>query len=467
MPSADAKHPIVSRFAPSPTGALHLGNARTALFAWLAVRASGGRFLLRIEDTDAARAVAGAEAALLAELRWLGLAWDGEVVHQSARAARHAELLDTLERTGKAYPCFCTESELEVARKTALANRRPPRYLGTCASLSVAEVAARRAAGRVATLRFRVPGGWATRFDDAVHGPHEEASDAIGDFVIRRADGVPTFLFANAVDDAEMGVTLVLRGDDHISNTPRQLLLLSALLPAGAQVPRYGHLPLVLAAASDKPLSKRDGAHSVAALREAGWLPLAVVNYLARLGHHGYGEALLPLAELARGFRLDHLGRAPSHFDPAQLEHWQRLAVAALDADAFAAWCGIADPPVPAADRVGFIGAVRGNVLLPADAGRWATALYGAAAPEAEAAAVLAEAGAAFFAAAATALAASGPDYAAFTKALGAATGRKGRALHAPVRAAVTGRLDGPELAQLFPLLGRDRLAARFDRYAR
>lgn len=464
-------HPVTTRFAPSPTGLLHLGNARTALFAWLAARAVGGRFLLRIEDTDAARAVAGAEAALLDDLRWLGLAWDGEVVHQSARAARHAELLDALERAGKAYACFCTEAELEVARKTALANRRPPRYLGTCAALPLPEVAARRAAGRPATLRFRVPGGWSTRFDDAVHGAHEEASDMLGDFVIRRADGLPTFLFANAVDDAEMGVTLVLRGDDHISNTPRQLLVLGAVLAAGSAVPHYGHLPLVLAAGSDKPLSKRDGAHSVAALREAGYLPLAVVNYLARLGHHGYGEALLPLTELARGFKLDHLGRAPSHYDPAQLEHWQRLAVAALDADAFSAWCGIAELPVPAADRAGFIAAVRGNVLLPRDARAWADALFndehGAAAPATDAAPVLDENRGAFFAAAKDALGAGGIDYAAFAKALGAATGRKGRALHAPVRAAVTGRLDGPELAALFPLLGRDRLAARFDRYAR
>ena len=459
--------PIVTRFAPSPTGLLHLGNARTALFAWLAARAAGGRFLLRIEDTDATRAVVGAEAALIADLRWLGLGWDGEVVHQSARAARHAELLAALELTGKAYPCFCSESELEIARKTALANRRPPRYAGTCAGLAADEVAARRAAGRPATLRFRVPGGWTTRFDDAVHGPHEEASDALGDFVIRRADGVPTFLFANAVDDAELGVTLVLRGDDHISNTPRQLLLLSVVLPPGAAPPRYGHLPLVLAAGSDKPLSKRDGAHSVAALRAAGYLPLAVVNYLARLGHHGCGEALLPLTELARGFELDHLGRAPSHFDPAQLDHWQRLAVAALDGDGFGAWCGIDTQPVPAADRDAFIAAVRGNVLLPPDARAWAAALYGDAAPASDAAAVLAGSRGEFFVAAKAALDSSGTDYAAFSKALAAATGRKGRALHSPVRAAVTGRLDGPELAVLFPLLGRERLAARFDRFTR
>ena len=464
--------PVATRFAPSPTGRLHLGNARTALFSWLLARARGGRFLLRIEDTDAERAVAGAEAAVLDDLAWLGLGWDGEPVRQSARAGRHAELLGALERADRAYPCFCTETELEVARRTALAAGRAPRYGGRCAALPAAEVAARRAAGAPASLRFRLAPGWTTRFDDLVHGPHEEPTETMGDFVIRRSDGVPTFLFANAVDDAEMGVTHVLRGDDHLSNTPRQLLLLQALAEVGAiaaRAPAYGHLPMVLGS-EGKPLSKRDGASSVHELRAVGWLPAAVVNHLARLGHSGYPEALLEPDALARGFDVAHLGRAPARFDLAQLEHWQRLAIAALDAAAFLRWCALEASPVPAADRAAFAAAVRGNVLLPRDAQHWAVSLYGdpdgAGAPSAEALPVIDEARGAFFAAALAALDASGPEYPAFTKALGAATGRKGRALHAPVRAAVTGRLDGPELVALFPLLGRERLAARFRRFA-
>lgn len=461
--------PIVTRFAPSPTGLLHIGNARTALFSWLAARRLDGRFLLRIEDTDVERAVAGAADAVLEDLRWLGLDWDDAVVHQSARGARHAELLGALERAGHAYPCYCTETELAVARRTALAAGKPPRYAGTCARLSAAEAGARRAAGDPATLRFRIRERGEVAFVDLVHGPHGENADAIGDFVIRRSDGVPTFLFSNAVDDAEMGVTHVLRGDDHLSNTPRQLLLLQALAELGAiagRAPTYGHLPLVLGDAG-KPLSKRDGASSIAGLRAAGWLSLAVVNHLSRLGHSGYPEALLPHDQLARGFDLAHLGRSPARFDLVQLEHWQRLAVAALDGATFAAWCGIDRLPVPAADRAAFVAAVRGNVMLPADARNWAEALYGTATPAADAAPVLAECRGAFFLAAKAALDSSGADYAAFTKALGAATGRKGRALHSPVRAAVTGRLDGPELAALFPLLGRERLAARFEQFAR
>ncbi len=461
--------PIVTRFAPSPTGRLHLGNARTALFSWLAARRLDGRFLLRIEDTDVERAVVGAEAAVLEDLRWLGLGWDGEVVHQSARVARHAELLAALERAGKAYPCFCSETELAVARRTALAAGKAPRYGGICAGLSAAAVLARRGAGDPASLRFRLSSDVRLDFVDLVHGPHHESAETMGDFIIRRSDGVPTFLFGNAVDDAEMGVTHVLRGDDHISNTPRQLAVLKALADLSAlpdRAPAYGHLPLVLGS-EGKPLSKRDGAATLHDLRAAGWLPLAVANHLARLGHSGYPEALLSLDDLAHGFLAAHLGRAPARFDVVQLEHWQRLAVAALDPTEFGAWCGIDELPVPTADRAAFIAAVRGNVTLPADARAWAEALYGAAVPAADAAPVLAESRGAFFAAAKDALETSGHDYAAFAKALAAATGRKGRALHAPVRAAVTGRLDGPELAALFPLLGRERLAARFDRFIR
>ncbi len=469
MSVAIASTPVVSRFAPSPTGRLHLGNVRTALFSWLAARRLDGRFLLRIEDTDVERAVAGTEDAVLEDLRWLGLGWDGEVVHQSARAARHAELLGALERAGRAYPCFCSESELAVARRTALAAGKAPRYPGTCAGLGATAVATRRAAGEPASLRFRLAPDVRLDFVDLVHGPHHESAETMGDFIICRSDGVPTFLFSNAVDDVEMGVTHVLRGDDHISNTPRQLAVLRGLAELDAlpdRAPAYGHLPLVLDS-EGKPLSKRDGAASIHDLRAAGWLPLAVVNHLARLGHSGCAEALLSLDELARGFDLTHLGRAPARFDPVQLEHWQRLAVAALDASAFGTWSGIDMLPVPAIDRAGFIAAVRGNVMLPTDVRMWADALYGAAAPAADAAPVLAESRGAFFAAAKNALGTSGTDYAAFAKALGAATGRKGRALHAPVRAAVTGRLDGPELAALFPLLGRERLAARFDSFAR
>ncbi|MDZ7747490.1 MAG: glutamate--tRNA ligase family protein, partial [Halofilum sp. (in: g-proteobacteria)] len=226
-----------TRFAPSPTGALHLGNARTALFNWLFARGRGGTVIVRSEDTDAARSASGHLEALLADLRWLGLDWDegpdGGGVHgpyrQSERGAQYRERLDALVAADHAYPCFCTRAELAEARRRQRAAGRPPRYPGTCARLGQAERAERRRAGREATLRLRVPARGEVAFEDLVHGRQAFALADIGDFVIARADGTPAFLFANALDDALMGITHVLRGDDHLANTPRQLLLLRAL----------------------------------------------------------------------------------------------------------------------------------------------------------------------------------------------------------------------------------------------
>jgi glutamyl-tRNA synthetase len=459
--------PVRTRFAPSPTGFLHLGNARTALFSALAARRAGGRFMLRIEDTDQTRERADAREALFGDLAWLGLGWDeGPDVGgphgpylQTARAPRHAALLARLEAEGAAYPCFCTEDELERARAIQRAAGKPPRYAGTCRDLPTDEAAARKGQGRPASLRFRVPARRVVEFDDAVHGAQRFASADLGDFVVRRHDGTATFLFANAVDDAEMGVTLALRGEDHLANTPRQLLILEALsLP----VPRYGHLPLVLGA-SGTPLSKRDGATSVGELREQGYLPSAVVNYLARLGHHGYPDGLLSLDELAGGFDLSHLGRAPAHFDMAQLAHFQKLAVHALGTDELLAWgarAGALEALVPAGDREAFASAVRGNVGAPAEVLRWAENLYRSDAPWSEdARAAVRAAGRGFFAAALAAAETAELD--ACAEAVRAATGAKGAALFKPLRAALTGELAGPELKTYWRLLAPARRKAR------
>lgn len=447
---------VRTRFAPSPTGLLHLGNARTALFAWLAARGAGpdGRCVLRIEDTDAARNQAEAIRALLGDLAWLGLDWDEGPEQggphapylQSARAARHAAAFDRLIAGGHAYPCFCTDADLERSRAALRAGGRPPRYAGTCRGLSADAVAERRAAGLAESLRFAVPARRTVRFDDAVHGPQRQASRDIGDFVVRRRDGTPTFLFANAVDDAEMGITLALRGEDHLANTPRQVLILEAL---GLAAPRYGHLPLVLGAEGG-PLSKRDGATSLADLRTAGYLPAAVVNYLARLGHSGYPDGSLSLAELAAGFRLDHLGRAPAHLDEVQLLHFQKLALQQLDTQAVLAWADIRDlAPV---DPDAFVACVRGNISLPADLRAWADRLRGRETGwDAAAQAEIAAAPRALFVAALSAAEAS--DFAAVVAAVRAATAARGPSLFKPLRAALTGALSGPELAAWWPLL--------------
>ncbi|HXI66826.1 MAG TPA: glutamate--tRNA ligase, partial [Steroidobacteraceae bacterium] len=322
--SAQAAAPVVTRFAPSPTGELHLGNARTALFNQLLARRAGGRFLLRIEDTDSERSVEAHTRGLMADLRWLGIEWDAGPdredglgpYRQSQRGARYAQELAVLERTGAAYPCFCTALELSLSRRAQLAAGRPPRYAGTCRELSESERAARLAGGVPATLRFRVPGGERIDFIDMVHGLQSFLSDDIGDFVVRRADGTAAFFFSNAVDDARMGVTLVLRGEDHLANTPRQLLILAAL---GLATPAYGHVAL-LVGADGTPLSKRHGAASVRDYREQGYLPEAIVNHLFRLGHSSAPHGLLTLEEMAHAFDPAHLGRSPARFDEQQLQ---------------------------------------------------------------------------------------------------------------------------------------------------
>ncbi|HXQ31287.1 MAG TPA: glutamate--tRNA ligase [Steroidobacteraceae bacterium] len=461
-------HPVVTRFAPSPSGLLHLGNVRTALFNWLYARRHGGRFVLRIEDTDRARSDEAQIGALMAELGWLGLDWDAGPdredaagpYRQSARGAFYAAAWQRLLAADLAYPCYCTPLELEMARKAALSRGEPPRYAGTCARLDEPGRAAREREGRAPSLRFRVPSGQDIRYQDLVRGPQRFSSDELGDFVIRRADGSAAFLFCNALDDSAMGVTHVLRGEDHVANTPRQQLLVLAL---GERVPAYGHVPL-LVGTDGAPLSKRHGSASVADVRAAGFLPEAVVNLLARLGHSYPVEGWLEPAALIGHFDLSALGRAPAHFDLTQLQYWQKEAVRRAPAATLEPW---ARGRVPPGEEARFIAAVRANLTLPPDAAEWAHLIYGEL-PCAEGAVrtAIVEAGEGLFAAA-LAVTAERVDYARLITALKAATGRSGRALFQPLRAALTQRLDGPELAQLIAVIPerqiRVRLAAARD----
>ncbi len=362
--------------------------------------------------------------------------------------------MNQLEREGRVYPCFCTDEELRLARKAQVAAGKAPRYPGTCAGLSDEEREARIAEGRAHTLRFRVPAGRTVVFDDLVRGEQRFESDLLGDFVITRTDGSPAFFFANAVDDALMGVTHVLRGEDHVANTPRQLLLLEAL---GLEAPAYAHLPLIVGS-DGAPLSKRRGAASVAGLREHGYLPAAVTNYLARLGHHFDDDGLKSLDELGRGFSLDSLGRAPAHYDEGQLRHWQKLAVAAAGEDEFLAWAGEGAAGVPESARGEFVAAVRPNCEFPSDVAHWAGVLFGEGPSlQGEALEVVRETGTAFFDRAAEAVAGEGAS----VEAVKTATGEKGRQLFMPLRAALTGELHGPELKAVLELLGPERAAAR------
>ena len=455
-----------TRFAPSPTGLLHLGNVRTALFNWLLAHRHRGRFLLRIEDTDAMRGHERYTQALMEDLRWLGLDWqEGPTAGgesgpylQSERNEIYRQYFERLHAASRAYPCFCSEHELSVSRKTALAAGRPPRYSGKCRSLGAAEVQARFAAGTPATLRFRVEDGRTIEFNDGVRGAQHFASDDIGDFIIRRSDGTPAFFFCNAIDDALMGITLVVRGEDHLTNTPRQLLLLEAL---GLPKPGYAHIALVVGG-DGAPLSKRTGSKSVQDLREAGYLPGAVNNYLARLGHTYDDNGYLDPGRLAAAFTMEHLHKSPARFDEAQLKYWQHQAVRQADNAALWAWMGDGVARVPAAQRDAFIEAVRGNLTFPGDARHWASVVYDDAfTPAHDAREVIDKAGAAFYDAARRALDIHGTDFRAIAGDIKGALGIAGKALFQPLRAALTGELDGPEMARLLPLIGAERARKR------
>ena len=461
----------VTRFAPSPTGDLHLGNARTALFNELLARRAGGRFLLRIEDTDAQRSQEAHTQGLIADLRWLGLDWDAGPdredtrgpYRQSERASMYASSFAALERSNTVYACYCSALELEVSRRTQLAAGKPPRYAGTCRELTYAERASRTARGLAPTLRFRVPPGQRIEFTDFVHGAQNFLSDDIGDFVVRRADGSAAFFFCNAVDDARMGVTHVLRGEDHLANTPRQLMILTAL---DLKAPLYGHVSL-LVGADGAPLSKRHGATSVREYRERGFTAAALTNHLFRLGHATGEHGFLSLAEMAQAFDPAHLGRAPARYDEQQLRVWQKAAVQRMTAAELRVWLGAVLPAgLEDASVSAFIEAVRGNIVLPEDAHAWMNIIFGAppelAPAEAE---VIRAAGTSYFLAAAQA-ADERADLATIVAAVRAATGKSGAALYKPLRLALTGRPQGPELAPLLKAMPVGAARARLVRFA-
>lgn len=461
---------LKTRFCPSPTGFLHLGNMRTALFNALLAKGVQGTFLLRIEDTDKARSETHYIDALQTDLRWLGLEWnegpgcegDAGPYYQSERQALYDTYYAQLEEKNLVYPCFCTEQQLALARKIQVSSGKPPRYAGTCRHLTKEAVAEKIAQGLKPALRFIVPLDQETTFQDVVRGEQRFNHNDIGDFIIRRADGTPPFMYCNAIDDALMGVTHALRGEDHLTNTPRQIMILKALsLP----IPTYGHISLIVGS-DGAPLSKRHGSRSISALREEGYLPLAIVNYLARLGHHYTQEQWMDREQLAVHFSMKALGAAPARFDAHQLLHWQHETVSRLNTAQLWEWMQLEkDPILPAEERDLFVETIRHNVTFPADAKKWLDHLYtenweyGEAEKE-----ILVQAGAAFFETAIAALTEEKPDLEKITTHLKETLGVKGKALFQPLRVACTGELHGPELAQVISLLGKTRLHQRLER---
>ena len=301
---------IVTRFAPSPTGYLHIGGARTALFNWLFARRHGGRFILRVEDTDRERSTPEMARAIVDGMDWLGLSWDEGPFFQTERTALYRKEADRLLAEGRAYRCICTPEELQARREASKERGEKPRYDGRCRDLSPSD-----AAGKNHVVRFRTPFSGKTVVDDLLRGTVTYDNAELDDLILVRSDGIPTYNFVVVVDDAAMGITHVLRGDDHLNNTPKQILLYEALC---YPLPKFGHFPLIHGMEGGK-LSKRQDDVSVQSYRERGFLPEAMVNYLVRMGWGHGDQEIFSVEELQRIFSLESVGRSPSRFDPDKL----------------------------------------------------------------------------------------------------------------------------------------------------
>ena len=297
------------RFAPSPTGFLHVGGARTALFNWLLARNQGGTFILRIEDTDVERSTQESVDAILEGMKWLGLDWDEGPFFQSDYFPLYKDYVQKLVADGKAYKCYCTAEELDAKRNLAMAEGRKPKYDGTCRDR------AEQPDGQPYVIRFRAPQGGVTSFDDLIKGTITFPNEELDDLIIQRTDGTPTYNFCVVIDDATMHITTVIRGDDHVNNTPRQVQLYEAL---GFPVPQFAHVPMILGADKAR-LSKRHGATSVISYRDMGYLPEALLNYLVRLGWSHGDDEIFSLEEMVQKFDISNVGRSASVFNTEKL----------------------------------------------------------------------------------------------------------------------------------------------------
>ena len=434
------------RFAPSPTGLLHVGNARVALANYLLARRHGGRFMLRIDDTDTERNKPEYEDAIRHDLRWLGLDWDEEA-RQSDRLARYAEAADKLRAMGRLYPCFESEEELTAKRELRSKQGKPPLYDRAMLKLTPEQRATAEANGKQPYWRFLLS-GYPADWGDMVLGPRQVKLSAISDPVLIRADGTPLYTFTSVVDDLDFGITHVVRGEDHVTNTGIQIDILAALGGRPKDL-RFAHLPLLVDQDGGK-LSKRIGGLSLRSLRADGIEPAALTGYLARLGSSDDPVALPPDA-LAPTYDLSHVSHSSARFDGRQLLALNRRVLQSLPFDA------VRDRLPPGATTA-FWHAVRGNLDLLNEARGWWDVVSGTIVPP------VIEGEAEFLQHALDALPPepwSPETWSAWTGALKAASGRKGKALFMPLRLALTGEDHGPELRELLPLMGRDRAAYR------
>lgn len=448
------------RFAPSPTGRIHIGNIRTATLNWLYAKKNGGHFLLRLDDTDRLRSTDAFAEAIRDDLRWLGLTWDEEA-RQSDRTERYEEAADSLKKAGQLYPCFETEDELDRRRKRQLAMHKPPIYDRSALKLSQSEIASQISEGRKPHWRFRLPntkdasaltpGHTNIVWDDLIRGTQSVDAGSLSDPVLIRADGTFLYTFTSVVDDIDFKITHIVRGEDHVTNTGVQIAIFRAL---GAEPPAFGHHALLIGA-DGNALSKRLGALSVQSFRDDGLEPMAVLSHAALVGTSDAIEPVKTREELASRLDFAKISTAPGRFDAADLKGLNAKLLHRLD---YAEVAGrLEKMGIPGGAE--FWTAVRGNLAVFADVQRWADVTSGEITP------VIEDAG--FCAKAAELL----PDepwdldtWAAWSNALKAATGAKGRALFHPLRLALTGADWGPELKILLPMIGRARAVARLTR---
>ena len=471
------------RFAPSPTGPFHIGGARSALFNWLLARRYGGKLILRIEDTDLERSSRESEENIKDALRWLGMDWDEGIdiggdhgpYRQTERLPIYAEYTARLLESGKAYRCYCTDEELEAERQDLMAKGQMPQYMGKCQNLSAADEQKLIVEGRKPTIRFRVPKNQTISFHDAVRGTVSFDSNGIGDFVIVKSDGFPVYNYAVVLDDALMEITHVIRAEEHLSNTPRQVLIYQAL---GLQLPQFGHISLILGKDRSK-MSKRHGATSVEQYKALGYLPEAVVNFLALLGWSPPGEdEIFSSSELIKLFSLEHVAKNPAVFDIDKLNWINAIYLKKLDL------VTLTDMALPHLKAAGLIGEE-----LSAERIEWIRQVVAAVRDYVSFAAQIPEHAAVFFEDDVTMEneeteailkdpdvprvmeefldkltkleTITGEQVQATLKSVGKELKLGGKKVFMPVRVALTGKMHGPELISLIPLLGLDRTAAR------
>ncbi len=434
------------RFAPSPTGKLHVGNIRTALLNYLYCRANNGKFLLRIDDTDFVRSTKESEEGIREDLTWLGIKWD-EIEYQSKRNEVYDKAAADLKAKGLLYPCYETSEELDRKRKVQTALGRPPIYDRAALNLSDEEKAAHEAAGNMPHWRFKLSGNRVV-WNDLVRGEQSVDTGSMSDPVLIRADGAYLYTLPSVVDDVDLGITHVVRGEDHVTNSGAQIEIFEAL---SGRRPEFGHFPL-LVGAEGEALSKRLGSMSIESLREEGVEPMAILSLLAKLGTSDPVEAYADLNDLVSGFAFGKIGRAPARFNPDDVYRLDTQLLHMAEYSAVNARLGALDADL----GEGFWNIIRGNLNKLEDAKIWAGVVNGPITPIIENAE---------FAAAAAQCVPEDPfdetTWKVFTEAVKAKTGAKGRDLFMPLRLALTAQEHGPDMARMFALIGREKAVAR------